>query len=68
MGKPHFVYTLACESCGETLTTRPTEQVVITELKRDHARKHEEREAVLLAALEERPRPTPNLPNPGRFA
>lgn len=52
--KPHFVYTLACESCGETLTTKPTEQVVITELKRDHARKHAERETALLAGLEGR--------------
>lgn len=54
MSKPHFVYTLACESCGETLTTNPTEQVVITELKRDHARKHADREAQLLAAMDAR--------------
>lgn len=54
MSKPQFVYTLACESCGETLTTTPTHQVVIAELKRDHARKHEEREAALLKALDER--------------
>lgn len=54
MSKPQFVYTLACEACGETLTTKPTHQVVISELKREHARKHERREAALLAALDAR--------------
>lgn len=54
MGKPQFVYTLACEACGETLTKTPQSQVVITDLKRQHADKHERREAALLKALDER--------------
>lgn len=54
MSKPSFVYTLACEACGETLTTSPTHQVVINDLKRDHARKHREREQRLLAAMDAR--------------
>ena len=54
MSKPQFVYTLACESCGETLTTSPTHQVVINDLKKEHARKHARREAQLLAALDAR--------------
>ena len=54
MSKPLFVYTLACESCGETLTKTPQAQVVINDLKREHARKHEAREAALLAAMDAR--------------
>ena len=57
MSKPQFVYTLACESCGETLTTTPQSQVVITDLKRQHAAKHERKEAALLKAMADLPEP-----------
>lgn len=51
MSKPLFVYTLACESCGETLTKKPQTQAAITELKRQHAEHHARREAQILAAF-----------------
>ena len=43
MGKPLFAYRLYCETCGEELTRSsvPQAKVVIDEIRKDHANKHE---------------------------
>lgn len=43
MGKPLFAYRLYCETCDAELTRSsvPQAKVVIDEIRRDHANKHE---------------------------